>query len=137
MSLRGTVCVSTFQQSFLPGLRDHSLCPLQLQNAVPESSSSRPRPDLWRPLRAEAAPRPPPAWEKPAQNPQIVKQEDDGFTGVSGTVTSHMGGKDSVWMARTTNSNSGGERQLLQGPGSGEVRSPALRVGTLQVPRLR
>lgn len=101
---------------------------------------SLPPPDLGQtsgdPSEQRRPPRPPPAWEKPAQNPQKVKQEDDGFTGVSGTVTSHMGGKDSVWMERTTNSNSGEERQLLQGPGSGEVRSPALRVGTLQVPRL-
>lgn len=33
-----------------------TLCPLQLQNSLPRSSSSRPRSDVWGPLRAAVAP---------------------------------------------------------------------------------
>lgn len=103
---------------------------------MPHSSSSRPKLDLWGPLRAEVAPYVSIGtgwWEAKART-DLAKNEGKRrwiHRGVWYCDNSH-GGKDSVWMEKTGTLKL--KWQEAVSPGS-EVWSPALRVVTLQVLR--
>lgn len=125
--------VSTLQKSLLHALNGCTLCPRQLENPMPRSSSSRPRPDLWGPLRAATASKgtgSTSSREKLAQKWQKVKGEG-AFTGVPGIVTIHTGGEDSVWIKKAGKSRL---RWQEVGP-QGLALRVVLRVGTPQLLR--